>query len=367
MINLNNAGLSPTPAVAMDQMIRDIRFTNELPQEHLLRTLEPRAETVRRELAEEFGCDAEEIALTRNATESNMTMIFGVDLKRGDEVIFTTQNYPRMISAWRQRERRDGLVLKPVVVPTPVPSDDVYLERIADAITPRTRVIEVMHLCWMTGYVPPVRRIVDLARPKGIKVFVDGAQAFAHIPFKRDELGCDYYGTSLHKWLYAPVGTGFLYVRRSEIPRLWALFAGEPTQDADIRKFEQIGTHPAANHNAVAAAMMFHRGIGAGRKIARLRFLRDRWANRLLKFSDRVKMITPIGPSASGAIGVVHIDGMDHAKLGGWLMREHRIVTTPMVNAEFTGVRVSPSVYTTIDEVDLFADRVERAIRGGLG
>jgi len=263
MINLNNAGLSPTPAVAMEQMIRDVRFTNELPQEHLLRTLEPRAETVRRELAAEFGCDAEEIALTRNATESNMTMIFGADLARGDEVIITTQNYPRMLSAWHQRERRDGLVLKPVKIPTPVPSDDAYVQAIASAITPRTRVIEVMHLCWMTGYVPPVRRIVDLARPKGIKVFVDGAQAFGHIPFKRDELDCDYYGTSLHKWMHAPVGTGFLYVSRSEIPKLWALFAGEPTQDADIRKFEQIGTHPAANHNAVAAAIMFHRGMGA--------------------------------------------------------------------------------------------------------
>jgi len=366
MINLNNAGLSPTPAVAMEQMIRDVRFTNELPQEHLLRTLEPRAETVRAELAAEFGCDADEIALTRNATESNMTLIFGVDLARGDEVIFTTQNYPRMLSAWRQRERRDGLVLKPVMVPTPVPSDDVYVQRIADAITPRTKVIEVMHLCWMTGYVPPVRRIVDLARPRGIKVFVDGAQAFGHIPFKRDELDCDYYGTSLHKWLHAPVGTGFLYVRRSEIPKLWALFAGEPTQDADIRKFEQIGTHPAANHNAVAAAMMFHRGMGAERKIARLRYLRDRWANRLLKYSDRVKMITPIGPDASGAIGVVHIDGMDHAKLGGWLMAQHRIVTTPMVNAEFTGVRVSPSVYTTVDEIDRFAETMEQAIRSGI-
>jgi isopenicillin-N epimerase len=366
MINLNNGGCSPTPSHVLEQMIRDLRFTNELPTEHMWRVLEPRIESVRRDLARDFGCDAEEIAITRNASEANETMIFGIDLKAGDEVVMTTQNYPRMQNAWRQRERREGIVLKRVKIETPVASTASYVDQIAAAITPRTKVIEVMHISFQTGYIAPVREVVELARPKGIQVFVDGAHAFAHFPFTRDELGADYYGTSLHKWMHAPIGTGFLYVRKERIKSLWPLMAGGVEQEGDIRKYEEIGTHPAANHNAVSVAIAFNRGIGPERKIARLRYLRDRWAKQLLAASDRVKMITEIGPTKSGAIGVVAIDGMDLGKLGGWLLSQHRIVTTPMVTDEFKGMRITPSVYTTVDEVDLFADRVIKAIRQGL-
>jgi isopenicillin-N epimerase len=366
VINLNNAGCSPAPTHVLEQMIRDLRFTNELPTEHMWRVLEPRVESVRRELALEFGCDPEEMAIVRNATEANQTMIFGLDLKAGDEAIFTTQNYPRMQTAWHQRERRDGVVLKRVRIETPVKSTASYVDQIAAAITPRTKVIEIMHVSWMTGYIAPVREIIDLARPKGIQVFVDGAHAFAHFPFKRDDLGADYYGTSLHKWMHAPIGTGFLYVRRDKIKNLWSLTASGPEQEGNIRKYEEIGTHPAANHNAVAVAIAFHRGIGPERKIARLRYLRDRWANRLLAASDRVKMITPIGPNASGAICVFNVDGLDMAKLGGWLNAKHNIITTPMVNDEFVGMRIAPSVYTTVDEVDLFAEKVIQAMKTGM-
>ena len=366
MVNLNNGGCSPAPTHVLEQMIRDLRFSNELPVDHMWRVLEPRIESVRRDLAAEFGCDPEEMAITRNASEANETMIFGLDLKAGDEVVMTTQNYPRMQNAWRQRERREGIVLKRVRLETPVRSTASYVEQIAGAITPRTKVIEVMHISFQTGYIAPVREIVALAKPKGIQVFVDGAHAFAHFPFTRDALGCDYYGTSLHKWMLAPIGTGFLYVRRDRIKSLWPLMAGGVEQEGDIRKYEEIGTHPAANHNAISVAIAFHRGIGADRKIARLRYLRDRWAKQLLAASDRVKMITEIGPTSSGAIGVVAIDGMDMGKLGGWLLAKHRIVTTPMVTDEFQGMRITPNVYTTVEEVDLFADRVATAIRQGM-
>ena len=366
MINLNNGGCSPAPTHVLEQMIRDLKFTNELPTEHMWRVLEPRIESVRRDLAKDFGCDPEEMAITRNASESNETLIFGIDLQRGDEVIMTTQNYPRMQNAWRQRERRDGIVLKRLKLETPVRSTASYVDQVAAAITPRTKVIEVMHISFQTGYIAPVREIVDLARPKGIQVFVDGAHAFAHFPFTRDDLGADYYGTSLHKWMHAPIGTGFLYVRKERITSVWPLMAGGVEQEGDIRKYEEIGTHPAANHNAISVAVAFNRGIGPDRKIARLRYLRDRWAKQLLAASDRVKMITEIGPTKSGAIGVVAIDGMDLGKLGGWLLSQHRIVTTPMVTDEFHGMRITPNVYTTVDEVDLFADRVTKAIRQGM-
>src|SRR5215207_8182028 len=249
MINLNNGGCSPAPSHVLEQMIRDLKFSNELPTEHMWRVLEPRIESVRRDLAKDFGCDPEEMAITRNASEGNETMIFGLDMKAGDEVIFTTQNYPRMRNAWNQRQRRDGIVLKPVKIETPVKSTQSYVDQIAAAITPRTRVIEVMHISFMTGYIAPVREIVNLAKPKSIQVFVDGAHAFAHFPFTRDELGADYYGTSLHKWLLAPVGTGFLYVRKSKQKSLWPLMAAPASMDENVRKYEEIGTHPAANHN----------------------------------------------------------------------------------------------------------------------
>ena len=365
MINLNNGGCSPAPTHVIEQMIRDLRFSNELPVDHMWRVLEPRVESVRIDLAREFGCDPEEMAITRNASEANENVIFGLDLKAGDEVIATTQNYPRMINGWLQRERRDKIVFKQIKLPTPMPPDDQVVAAFEAAITPRTKLIEVMHVSWQTGYVAPVRKIVDMARRHNVEVLVDGAHAFAHFPFTRDDLGCDYYGTSLHKWCLAPIGTGFLYVRKAKIPHIWSMFAGSPDEDANIRKYEEIGTHPAANHNAISVALAFHRSIGAERKIARLRFLRDRWAKRLLAASDRVHMLTPIGPEKSGAIGVVAIDGMDFGKLGGWLAGKHHIVTTPMVQPEFSGLRVTPNVYTTLDEIDYFADRMVEAVTKG--
>jgi isopenicillin-N epimerase len=367
MVNLNNGGVSPTPTHVLEAMIRDLRFSNELPVEHMWRILEPRIESVRRELAREFGCDAEEMAITRNASESQETMIFGLDLRRGDEVVLTNQNYPRMITAWRQRERRDGIVVKEVSFSVPPPSKQHIIDRFAEALTSRTKVIEVTHITNLTGQIMPVRELVELARPRGVEVFVDGAHAFAHFPFSRSDLGCDYYGTSLHKWLLAPVGTGFLYVARDRQKSLWPLMAATPEMDQNIRKYEEIGTHPAANHNAIAAALAFHRAIGGERKAARLRYLRDRWARRLLGESDRVSVLTPLDdPAQAGGIGLFTVSGLDPVRLQAWLMEKHRIVTTPIVHPEFSGVRITPNVYTTLDEIDLFAERTLAAIHQGI-
>ena len=366
MINLNNGGVSPTPSHVLEAMIRDLRFTNELPVEHMWRVLEPRIESVRRDLASEFGCDIEEMAITRNASEANEIMIFGLDLKPGDEVVITNQNYPRMITAWEQRVRRDGIVLKQISFEVPPPSDDYIVERFRAALTSRTKVIEVTHITNLTGQILPVRRIVDMARSRGIEVFVDGAHAFAHFPFVRSDLACDYYGTSLHKWLLAPIGTGFLYVKKEKQKQLWPLMAAAKEQDENIRKYEEIGTHPAANHNAISAALAFHRGIGVNRKIARLRYLRDRWAKRLLAESPRVRVLTPLDARQSGALALFQVDGLDNVKLGEWLMAKHRIVTTPIIHPEFRGIRITPNVYTTLDEIDVFSDKVLEAIAKGI-
>ena len=365
MINLNNGGISPTPSHVLEQMIRDLKFTNELPVEHMWRILEPRMESTRRDLAKDFGCDPEEMAVVRNASEALETMIFGIDLKRGDEVIVTNQNYPRMITSWQQRVAREGIVLKQVSFKVPPPNDQHIVDQFRAAITPRTKVIEVTHITNLTGQIMPVRELVNVARPLGIEVFVDGAHAFNHFPFTRDQLDCDFYGTSLHKWTHAPIGTGFLYVRKAKIPQLWSLMGSTEGNRANIRKYEEIGTHPQANFNAVSAALAFNRGIGIERKIARLRYLRDRWAKRLLASSDRVKVLTPLDNDKAGAICLFSVDGMDPGKLGGWLLSNHRIVTTPIGHPEFSGIRITPSVYTSVDEVDTFADAVLKAIAKG--
>jgi selenocysteine lyase/cysteine desulfurase len=306
------------------------------------------------------------MAITRNASEANEIMIFGLDLKAGDEVIVTNQNYGRMITAWRQRERRDGIVLKQVSFKVPPPSQQYLVDQFKAAVTPRTRVIEVTHITNLTGQIMPVKELVEFARPRGIEVFVDGAHAYAHFPFTRDELGCDYYGTSLHKWLLVPIGAGFLYVRKDKQKKLWPLMAAAPEQDDNIRKYEEIGTHPAANHNAISAALAFHRAIGAERKIARLRWLRDRWAKRLLAESDRVQVLTPLDSPYSGGIGLFNVAGLDMLKLNGWLWDKHRIVNTYIGHPEFTGLRITPNVYTTPDEVDVFSEKVLEAIRKGV-
>jgi isopenicillin-N epimerase len=366
-INLNNGGVSPTPTHVVEQMIRDIHFSNELPTVHMWRILDPRLESTRRELAIEFGCDTEEIAIVRNASEALETLIFGMDLKAGDEVVVTNQNYPRMLTSWRQRARRDGIVVKAISFPVPPPNMQAIVDKFAAAITPRTRAIEFPHVTNLSGQITPVHDIIAMARAKNIEVFIDGAHAFAHFPFKRDELGVDYYGTSLHKWLMAPVGTGFLYVRKDKQKNIWPRMGADPELNENIRKYEQFGTHPSANFTAISTAIAFHRGIGATRKIARLRYLRDRWAKRLLAEGDgRVKMLTALDTTNAGAIAMFTVDGLDPVKLGGWLEGKYRILNTPTVHPEFSGIRICPSVYTQLEEVDRFSDAVLKAIKQGI-
>ncbi|MBK8248119.1 MAG: aminotransferase class V-fold PLP-dependent enzyme [Gemmatimonadetes bacterium] len=365
-VNLNNGGVSPTPTHVLESMFKDLKWSNQIPVYSMWQDLEPRVESVRRDLAKMFGCDPEEMAITRNASEANEIMILGLDLKRGDEVIVTNQNYGRMLTTWDQRVRREGIVVKSISFKVPPPSDDYIVEQFRAAITPRTKVIELTHITNLTGQILPIRKIQQMAKPLGIEVFVDGAHAFAHFPFTRDELEVDYYGTSLHKWLFAPVGTGFLYVRREKIGKLWPLMAAAKEQDNNIRKFEEIGTHPAANHNAIALAAAFNRGIGLERKAARLRYLRDRWAKRLLAENSRFNILTPLDDRQSCAICLVNIEGVDTPKLQQWLWGKHKVMTVAIVHPEFHGLRVTPSVYTTLDEVDRFAELMIKASKQGI-
>jgi isopenicillin-N epimerase len=335
IINLNNGGVSPSPRIVQEAMKRHLDFSNQAPVYTMWRVLEPQREAVRAGLARMFGCDAEEVAVTRGASESLQICQQGFDLQRGDEVVTSDQDYPRMITTWQQRERREGIVLRQVQLPVPAEDPDEVVRRFEAAITPRTTVI------------------------------VDGAHAFAHFPFTRDELDADYYASSLHKWLYAPHGTGLLYVRRDRIPGLWPLQAADARLDADIRKFEEIGTHPAANFLAIAEALGFSEGIGLARKAARMVYLRDRWARALLRH-DRVRMNTSLRPGFAVGLANFAIDGIEPGPLVQHLFDRHRILATPIIHSAVKGVRITPNVYTTPEEIDVFVAAVEKVIRDGL-
>jgi selenocysteine lyase/cysteine desulfurase len=365
MINLNNGGVSPAPKIVMDTEIRYLEVENLSPSYYMWNVLDPGLETVRRRLAESFGCDPEEIAITRNASEALETVQLGMDLKRGDQVLTTNQDYPRMITTWQQRERRDGIVLKQITFPVPPPSLEYLTSRIEENITPRTKVIHICHITNRTGQIFPVKKVCQMARSRGIEVVIDGAHAFGQFPIKHDDLDCDYYGTSLHKWVLAPIGTGFLYVRKNKIPSIWPMMAAPSEMNGNIRKFEEIGTHPASQRNAITEALNFSESIGLQRKAERLRYLRHRWSDPLRQL-DRVKILNSDDPEQSCGIGFVSVEGLDAPKLSAYLWQKYRIWTVAIVTpGEYQGLRITPNIYTTLEEIDTFTDVMTKVIKQG--
>jgi isopenicillin-N epimerase len=362
VINLNNGYASPAPLVVQDAMRRYLDYSNMGPLHTMINILEKQVEEVRRRVAKVAGCDPEEIALTRNASESLENAQYGIDLKPGDEVLTTNQDYPRMLTTFRQRERREGIVLKTISFPVPPPSMDDLYQRFERAVTPKTKMILLCHITNRTGQIFPVRKIADMAHARNIPVIVDGAHAFNHFPFNLSELGCDYYGVSLHKWTCAPIGTGFLYVRKSRIASTWSLMASADRQKDDIRKFEEIGTHPAANHNAISAALIFNENIGIDRKAARLRYLRDRWAHRLAQ-NPKVKILHSEDPAQSCGIGFLSFNGVNAQKISEALLSKYSIITAHSPHEEYDGLRITPHIYSTIGDIDYFAESVEKELK----
>ena len=365
IVNLNNGGVSPSPRIVTEAFVRYTWQQEDATAYTMWQLLEPQSETVRTGLAEVFGCDAEEIAITRNASESLEILLMGLDLKSGDEILTTTQDYPRMLTTLRQRELREGLKLKLIKIPIAPNDVNDIAKAYEQAITPKTRLILISHQINLTGQINPIKRVCEYARSKGIETIVDGAHSFAQFNFKRDDLGCDYFGTSLHKWLYAPKGTGMLYVRKEKIPKVWALMASEDKNKNDIRKFEEIGTHSAAMRLAIGEAVLYHNAIGAKRKEERLRFLARHWMNNL-KSIPKVGFNTSFDPLQSCAIANFKVEGVDPVQLGGYLMSKHKIFTTPIVHEEFTGIRITPNVYTTLWELDRFSNVVADVAKTGL-
>jgi len=371
LINLNNGFTCPMPRVALESVARYMDMINMLPV-HYQGMVAASVQTIRRRMAMEFGCDPEEMALTRGASESLQIVQNGLDMKPGDEVITTEQDYPRMLTTWDQRMRRDGIKVTRLQFPVPATQDFLYA-MFEKAITPRTKVFHFCHTTNLTAQLFPVKRLAQLARSKGIVTIVDGAHALGHFPFKLRDLECDAYGVSLHKWLLAPLGNGCLYVRKEMIPRFWPLQAAPEQQDSDIRKFESIGTHPWAIRAALGESLAFHQAIGADRKAARLRYLTLRWATAL-KANPRVKILSELGePAQCWGVAAVCIDGIDVRQLAKHFFDKYRIVVVPLVGGappnsvfDYQALRVSPNVYTTLEEIDTFVEAMEDAAKNGV-
>ncbi|MCG3138165.1 MAG: Isopenicillin N epimerase [Phycisphaerae bacterium] len=355
LINLNNGGVSSSPRVVVEAMFRYWQEANRTPAHVLWNIQQPQREQVRGELAAWLGVDIEEIAMTRNASEGLQACLFGLPLSHGDEILTTDQDYPRMMWTLQQRERRDGIIVRTIPIPIPCYQLSQITDRFAAAITPRTRMILISHVMFMTGQIIPVREIAALGRKHDIPVIVDGSHALAHLDFRLADLDCEFYAAPLHKWLCAPHGTGMLYVRRERIADVWPLTAAPAEKDRDIRKFEEIGTHPEAPCLAISPALALHLAIGQARKQARLLELRHRWALPLAQL-EQVRMHTSLEPGAAAGIATFEIVDQDPEKICNMLREHHRIHVVPITHPAFRGIRVTPQIYTSLEAVDHFVE-----------
>lgn len=366
VLNLNNGGVSPSPATALEAQRRYQEEANTAPAYTLWRHQEPRREAVRAQLAQAFGAEPDELAIVRNASEGLETLQLGRDLPAGARILCSDQDYPRMLTTFEQRAAREGLAIDRIALPTAAEDDEEILARYREAWHEQTRLVLVSHAIFLTGQVLPVGALQGLCRERGATLLVDGAHAFAHLDFRLDELGVESYVTSLHKWLCAPHGNGLIYLQKHAIAEFWPLMAAAAEQKHDIRKFEETGTRPAAPALAIAESLALHQSIGAARKLARLYHLRDLWVRPLLAASNRVHLHTSLTPGRSTAMALVSFDGLDPAALAGWLWDEHRILVTTIVHPQFSGLRISPSLYTTPAELARFVATLEHALTHGL-
>lgn len=358
LINLNNGGVSPAPVVVQQAVERYNQLSNEGPSYYMWRILDQGREPLREKLANLAGASPEEIAIDRNATEALLTVIHGLDLKSGDEVIGTKQDYPNIIQAYRQKAQRQGIVYKQISFDFPIEDDAQIVKAYEDAITDRTKVLHVTHMINWVGQTMPVQKIADMAHARGIEVVCDGAHSFGLLDFKIPDLHCDYFGTSLHKFLSAPIGSGMLWIKRDKIEKIWPLTCNGEPRSGNIRKFETLGTRSFPIEQGIGEAINFHEGIGSKRKEERIHYLKYYWASRVQQ-TPKVKLHTSLDPRYSCAICGVSIDGMTPSQLETALFDQYKIHTVGIVWENVSCVRITPHVYTSIADLDKLVGAIQ--------
>ena len=363
ILNLNNGGVSPQPKVVQDAVDRYYHLSNEAPTYYMWQILDRGREPLRRKLAQLAGVSPDEIAINRNTTEALGTFTWGIDMQSGEEIVMTRQDYPNMIHAWKQRELRSGVKIKWIDLQLPVENEEAVVKAYVEATTPKTRIWHITHMITWTGQILPAARLCAEARKRGIATIVDAAHTFAHLDYRISDLDCDYFGTSLHKWLCAPFGTGLMYIRKPLIGKTWPIFPNDKPQAEEIRKFEALGTRSFAPEQAIGQAIDFHLAIGARRKQERLHFLKRYWCEAVAK-NPRVRLHISLKPEFSCALGTFSIEGMDVGEVSSKLMSEYQIHTTSIKWENVNAVRVTPHVYTTTRDLDRLIEAVLKIAAG---
>ena len=360
VLNLNNGGVSPQPKVVQEAQRRFEELSNQAPSYYMWRILALGKEPLRKDLARLAACSPEQIAITGNASVALEMVIFGLRLQSGDEVVLSKHDYPKVKAAWKQRQHRDGIVLRWVDFDVPSTDDEYLAQQYIRAFSSKTKVVHITHMTNWTGQILPVRKIAEVARKRGIEVLVDGAHSFAQLLFEVPELLCDYFACSLHKWLCAPFGTGMLYVRKEKIKNLYPLMACDDPESEDIRKFEHWGTRALSVEQAILPAIDFHEYIGAARKRKRLLYLKNYWTERAAHIPG-LRIHTPYEESHSGAIAAFSIEGIEPLDVISSLWKEPYRIHVSNVNLEnVQAVRISPNVYTLRKDLNRLLEALEK-------
>ena len=355
-INLESGYFSPSPESVKDYWINYVNEINESPSYYMRNSQVDMREKVREKLANYSGIKTSELVLTRNTTESMNIIIQGIRLKKGDEILRTNLEYPNIIQALDMRERRYGTKVRIVDVPIHPKNQQEIVDEVIGAVNKKTKVILISHMVFLNGQVFPVKEVCAKAREMGLETIVDGAHSFSHVDMDISEIGCDYYASSLHKWLGAPLGNGLLYVREGNAERLWPLYGDTDYDDDNIMKLEHLGTRPCSDQNGIIPAVDFNLEIGKTEKSKRLKFLQMRWASEL-KENKNIILNTPLGEGQSYGIANVGVKNLHPSELADKLFDDHNIFTVPIDDDRgIRGVRVSPNLYSTTEDIDKFIE-----------
>ena len=359
-INLESGYFSPSPESVKDYWVNFVNEINESPSYYMRTRQTEMREKVRKTLADYAGVQTDELILTRNTTESMNIIIQGIKLEKGDEILRTNLEYPNIIQALDMRERRFGTKVRIVDVPIHPKSQQEIVDMVIGAVNKKTKVILISHMVFLNGQVFPVKEVCAKAREMGLETIVDGAHSFSHVDMDVSEIGCDYYGSSLHKWLGAPLGNGLLYVKKGNAERLWPLYGDTAYDDDNIMKLEHLGTRPCSDQNGIIPAVDFNLEIGKKEKSERLKFLQMHWASEL-KDNKNIILNTPLGEGQSYGIANVGVKNLHPSELADKLFDDHNIFTVPIDDDRgIRGVRVSPNLYSTIEDIDKFIEAMLR-------
>ncbi|SEI37131.1 Selenocysteine lyase/Cysteine desulfurase [Dyadobacter koreensis] len=356
-VNLENGYYLPSPTVVTDALIEKTKEINSLTSFYMRKRMIDERYAVRKKVAAFSGVPVEELLLMRNTTEALDTVILGLNIKPGDEILLATTEYPNMVASWDMRSKRFGITLKKIVLPLAAGNEEI-VKAYEKNITANTKYILISHIMNVNGQILPVKRVSDLARKHGIEVICDASHSFVHVDYKLPDLNVDYFGTSLHKWMGAPLGSGFLQIKKEKIKNVWPLFGDNQRADDDIEKFETIGTAPWGIYLAIEDALNFHQTIGTKRKEERLRYLKNYWVDKVRDVPNII-FNTPFNAEQSCAITNFTIQGKDPRQIADYLFEKHKVFTVAYDRAGIQGVRVTPNIHNSVQDLDRLVNAIK--------